>query len=101
MNKVADYHRRTARRREDLDDESGLRIFNPWEETDDELIVEQVLREIPQKYKDILILRCSEGLSFIEIADKLSLSYEATRSRYRRAIMLVRKRIKDNRKNKQ
>jgi RNA polymerase sigma-70 factor (ECF subfamily) len=56
MNKVADYHRRTARRREDIDDELSLRIFNPWDETDDVLIVEQVLRVIPQKYKDILIL---------------------------------------------
>jgi RNA polymerase sigma factor (sigma-70 family) len=96
MNKVADYHRRTARRREELDDELSLRIFNPWDETDDVLIVEQVLRAIPKKYKDILILRCSESLSFNEVADKLCLSYEATRSRYRRALILVRKRIRDN-----
>jgi len=96
MNKVADYHRKTARQREDSNDELSLRIFNPWDEMDDVLIVEQILREIPKKYKDILILRCSEGLSFIEIADKLDLSYEATRSRYRRALILVRKRIRDN-----
>ena len=96
MNKVADYHRRTARQREEHDDELSLRIFNPWNETDDVLIVEQVLRTIPQKYKDILILRCSEGLTFNEVADKLGLSYEATRSRYRRALILVRKRIRDN-----
>jgi RNA polymerase sigma factor (sigma-70 family) len=98
MNKVADYHRKIARRREDIDDELSMRIFSPWEETDDVLIVEQVLRAIPQKYKDILILRCSEGLSFNEIADKLNLSYEATRSRYRRALILVRKKIKDSQK---
>jgi len=99
MNKVADYHRRAAKRKEDFSEEQNIRIINPWEEMDDELIAEQALRGIPQKYKDILMLRCSEGLSFNEIAAKLGLSYEATRSRYRRALILARKKIRDARKN--
>jgi RNA polymerase sigma-70 factor (ECF subfamily) len=91
MNKVADYHRKTARRKEDLNDDQDQQIFNPWDETDDGLILEELLREIPQKYRDILILRHSDGLSFVEIAQSLTLSYEATRSRYRRAMSLIRK----------
>lgn len=99
MNKVADYHRRIARRREDFGEDDVLYIFNPWEEMEEGLVIEQILRSIPQKYKEILLLRHSEGLSFSEIADKLELSYEATRSRYRRALILVRKRIKDGKRN--
>jgi RNA polymerase sigma factor (sigma-70 family) len=98
MNKVADYHRRNARRKEDFGEDEVLYIFNPWEEMDEGLIIEQMLRSIPQKYKEILLLRHSEGLSFSEIADKLDLSYEATRSRYRRALILVRKKIKDGKR---
>lgn len=98
MNKVADYHRKTARRKEDFNN-NDEQIFNPWNDMDDELALEDLLSGIPQKYKEILILRHSEGLSFVEIAQKLRLNYEATRSRYRRAILLVRKRIRDSLKN--
>ncbi len=99
MNKIADYHRKMARRREEFNEDEAFRVFNPWDETDDELIIEQIFESIPRKYKEILFLRHSEDLSFSEIAEKLGLSYEATRSRYRRALMLVRKKVKDRKKD--
>ncbi|MGB9597534.1 MAG: RNA polymerase sigma factor, partial [Candidatus Poribacteria bacterium] len=98
MNKVADYHRKMARRKEDFSEDEVSYIFNPWEEMDDELIIEQIFETIPRKYREILLLRHSEDLSFSEIAEKLGLSYEATRSRYRRALMLVRKKVRDKKR---
>jgi len=100
MNKVADYHRKSSRRRENINKDYIHQVFNPWDETDNELALEDLLKGIPMKYRDILILRHSEGLSFVDIADKLALSYEATRSRYRRAMLLIRKRIRDNLKRR-
>ncbi|HGJ65630.1 TPA: RNA polymerase sigma factor [bacterium] len=99
MNKVADYHRKTSRNKYNTSDIYAQQTFNPWEKLDNDLVIEQILREIPNKYKEILILRHSECLSFIEIAQKLDLGYEATRSRYRRAIFIVRKKIRDKSKN--
>ncbi len=96
MNKIADYHRRISRRKENFSEEEVCKSFNPWEETDEILTIENALTELPPKYKEVLILKCSEGLSFIEIAQKLGLTYEATRSRYRRAIAMMRKKIKLN-----
>ncbi|HGE71851.1 TPA: sigma-70 family RNA polymerase sigma factor [Candidatus Poribacteria bacterium] len=98
MNKVADYHRKTAKRKEEFNEEEVLCIINPWEEMDNELAIEQILKSIPARYREILLLRHSEDMSFSEIADKLGLSYEATRSRYRRALILVRKRVRDRKK---
>lgn len=95
MNKVADYHRKMARQRENFDEDEFSYIFSPWEEMDDELIIEQIFESIPRKYKEILLLRHSEDLSFSEIAERLGLSYEAARSRYRRALILVRKKVRD------
>lgn len=90
MNKVADYHRKTSRRKEQLTDKQPTTTVNPWGATDDELIVKEILVDLPEKYKEVLLLKFSEGLSFTEIAEKLDLSYEAIRSRYRRAIEAFR-----------
>lgn len=96
MNKIADYHRKISRRKKNHDEEKDYKSFNPWEETDEILTMEKALANIPPKYKEILILKCSEGLSFVEIAQKLGLTYEAARSRYRRALIMARKNIKLN-----
>lgn len=96
MNKIADYHRRISRRKENLNEEEVYRSFNPWEETDEILTIENALANLPPKYKEVLILKCAEGLTFVEIAQKLGLTYEAARSRYRRAIAMARRKIKIN-----
>ena len=94
MNKVADYHRRISRRKEDFNEDQEISSFNPWEETDETLTIEETLNDMPEKYRQILILKFSEGLTFVEIADMLGLTYEAARSRYRRALVMARKRVK-------
>jgi len=90
MNKVADYHRKSSRRKEQAIDNQPPRAFNPWTEADDILVVREVLMELSEKYREVLLLKFSEGLQFGEIAERLNLSYEATRSRYRRAVEACR-----------
>ncbi len=89
-NKVADYHRKASRRREQLGDKYPPRSVNPWGAANDELIVKEALAELPEKHREVLLLKFSVGLSFAEMAEKLVLTYEATRSRYRRAIEAMR-----------
>ena len=97
MNKIADYHRKTARRRDKLGENQPPESIDPWSATDDELVVKQALMELPERHREILLLKFSEGLSFAEIAEKLDLTYEATRSRYRRAIEAMRDEIEHGR----
>ena len=97
MNKVADYHRKASRRKEQLIDNHPPRTVNPWNEADDVLIVTEVLMKLPEKYREVLLLKFSEGMQFGEIAKKLGLSYEATRSRYRRAVDACREEMDRNR----
>jgi RNA polymerase sigma-70 factor (ECF subfamily) len=98
MNKVADFHRKASRRKEQLSEEQPLRSTNPWNATNDELIVKEALKELPEKHKIVLILKFSEGLSFAEMAERLDLTYEATRSRYRRAVEAARDQMARDRK---
>ena len=48
----------------------------------------EITSGLPISYRDVLKLRL-EGNSFAEIADELGLTYEAARSRYRRAIKRI------------
>ena len=93
MNKVADYHRKSSRRKEQSDAGQAPRITNPWKTADDELSVKQAMVELAEKHREVLLLKFSGGLSFAEIAERLCLTYEATRSRYRRAIEAVREKM--------
>ena len=97
MNKVADYHRRTSRRREQPTEDQTHETIDPWKAMNEELIVKETLMKLPEKHRQILLLRFAEGLSFTEIAEKLNLTYEATRSRYRRAIEAARDIMKRDR----
>ena len=95
MNKVADYHR-TATRREKSEQIAAERdIFaDSWSQEDAEITIKKILRNIPESEREIILMRLSDNLSFHEISTRLGLTYEATRSRYRRAIELVRAKVR-------
>ena len=98
MNKVADYHRRTSRRKEQSIEDESHETIDPWKATNDELIVKETLMELADKHREILLMKFAEGQSFVEIAEKLNLTYEATRSRYRRAVEAARDIMERDRK---
>jgi RNA polymerase sigma-70 factor (ECF subfamily) len=53
---------------------------------DDIIWVRQSLMRLPAHYREVILLRFVDGLSFSEIAGQLDLSLEATKSLFRRAI---------------
>jgi RNA polymerase sigma-70 factor (ECF subfamily) len=84
--KAVDYYRRRGRQPEtvELDPEiNDVAGRNAWHE---QLLVRMALQQLPDHYKEVLLLRFAEGLAFADVAEALGVSLEAAKSRYRRAI---------------
>ncbi|MEJ5308341.1 MAG: RNA polymerase sigma factor [Anaerolineae bacterium] len=87
--KVVDFYRQRGRQPEtvELDPEvNDVAEQSGWQE---QAAVRMAMRQLPDHYQDVLLLRFAEGLPFQDIADTLCLSLEATKSRYRRAIAAI------------
>ncbi len=65
------------------------------ERVDDRIVVRAALQKLPDHYREIILLRFGEGLSFDEIAQQQRQSLEATKSLFRRAIASLTTQIKD------
>jgi len=91
--KVADYYRQRGRQPVTSLEIVGEDPPGPegWEE---QAAVRLALRELPDHYQDVLLLRFSEALSFEEIAGTLHINLEAAKSRYRRALAALGERMK-------
>lgn len=98
--KVSDYYRRTGKR-EDMErsfdnQEARLLSRDPWLRAEDRALVRQILLRLPERCREVLLLRFAEGLPFKEVAQVMDLSLEATKSLYRRAITAARKELVSN-----
>lgn len=98
--RIADYYRSRGQAEMDMDwnDAESLPIHQPHDHSaavvaDDHLTLRQALRELPEQYRDILLLRFGEGLQFGEIARVNGQSLEATKSLFRRALVAMRKQM--------
>ncbi|NOZ21799.1 MAG: RNA polymerase sigma factor [Planctomycetes bacterium] len=63
-------------------------------QADENAIVLEALEELKEDYREVLYLRFTDELSFAEIAEHLKLSLDAVKSRYRRAVAAVRKKLR-------
>jgi len=94
--RIADYHRSKkpySKVSIDTDDERHQALENPdadYKSLDDFITLRQALIELPENYREILLLRFVDGLQFSEIASQIEISLEAAKSRYRRAIAALR-----------
>lgn len=61
--------------------------------THEMIIVRQAMQNLPDNYREILLLRFAEGLRFDEIAQQQGQSLEATKSLFRRAVAALQKRV--------
>jgi RNA polymerase sigma-70 factor (ECF subfamily) len=59
----------------------------------DMVVLQGAFRQLPVNYQEILLLRFVDCLKFIEIAQLQGQSLEATKSLYRRAVAMLRKRV--------
>lgn len=95
--KVSDYYRHRGKQPEmtlsSARQEPHLVSGDPSSSAEDRALVRQVLRQLPERYRQVLLLRFAEDLSFKEIAQAMDLSLEATKSLYRRAITAAQEEI--------
>lgn len=93
VNRVADYHRKTFRRRNRFILEGDVSIHEPTQEIENDIEMNDLLTKMPKPYRDVLFLRLCHDLPFREIASDLGIAYEAARSRYRRGIKCAARKI--------
>jgi len=92
-NRVADYHRRMFRQKSRFTSEDEIIKHEPLQEDKSILEMDDLLKNLPQHYREVILMKLYDNLSFAEIASTLQMTYEAARSRYRRGIKYAASRI--------
>jgi RNA polymerase sigma-70 factor (ECF subfamily) len=93
LNRVADYHRKMFRYKSRFTSEIDMMKYELHQEADTELEMRDLLMNLPETYREVLLLRFCHDLSFREISSVLGIAYEAVRSRYRRGIKCAAKKM--------
>ncbi|NWF64001.1 MAG: RNA polymerase sigma factor [Chloroflexi bacterium] len=92
--KVAEFYRRRSRKQEPrlapLSEAAGYVTGGSSQTMEEHLFLQRLLQELPENYREIILLRFAEDLQFNEIADLMNQNLEATKSLYRRAITALR-----------
>lgn len=92
-NRVADYHRRMFRQRRRFASEEETPKHEPVQEANNDVEMEDLLMNLPEHYREVILMKLYNDLSFTEIASTLGTTYEAARSRYRRGIKYAARRM--------
>lgn len=106
---IADYYRRRKSVEPDLEISEELEEDDPSYHThqvrlampekgdlDDQIIIRQCMRQLPDHYREIILLRFVEGLPFNEISEVQNMNLEATKSQFRRAIAAMQKILEES-----
>lgn len=98
--KIAEFYRKRNRKQEPpqtmLSEASALSEGNISKKLEDRVAIQHALKELPENYREIILLRFMEGLQFNEIAKLTGKSLEATKSLFRRAISALRDRLDES-----
>ncbi len=96
-NKVAEYYRKRNRKQEapqvPLAEGLGHSEGSTPRTMEEGIALRRALRQIPEPYQDVILLRFAEGMQFNEIAELTGQNLEATKSLFRRAISALRKHL--------
>jgi RNA polymerase sigma-70 factor, ECF subfamily len=96
---IADFYRRRYREKSDdgkgdvsLDDVERTLTTSMYEDDtiDEQALVQQALRKLPEHYQDIIYLRFIDKVPFADIATQRGQSVEAVKSLFRRAVQALR-----------
>jgi len=89
-NKVAEYYRRQSRKKEtiqvDLEHAERKSDNSNASTLEDRIALRQALNNLPENYREVILLRFAERMRFKEIANHLNQKPEATKSLFRRAM---------------
>jgi RNA polymerase sigma-70 factor (ECF subfamily) len=92
--KVAEYYRKRNRKQEPpqvpLFDALGHTEGNTTRVIEERIGLRRALQQVPDQYREVILLRFAEGLQFNEIAKLTGQNLEATKSLFRRAISALR-----------
>jgi RNA polymerase sigma-70 factor (ECF subfamily) len=88
---IAEYYRH--RRRPDVPLSERLRAPHGQPASEEIIWLRQAFRKLPQRYREILLLRFAEEMPFHEIAQLQGYSLEAAKSLFRRAVAALEKQV--------
>jgi len=93
--RVADYYRQTARQvpQAPLTDGRDVPADSPPITVEEELVIKQALRALPERQREAILLRLVEELPFKEVASRLGVKVGAAKVRFYRAIAACRERL--------
>jgi RNA polymerase sigma-70 factor (ECF subfamily) len=60
---------------------------------EDEILLQQLVKELPAEQREVIVLKIYQGLTFKEIADIVSIPQNTAASRYRYAISALRQKM--------
>jgi len=98
-NKIAENHRKRSRKKEtmqvDLEHAERSSDHSSASSMEDIITMQNALNKIPEKYREIILLRFAEEMRFKEIAKLLHQNPEATKSLFRRAMSALTENLEE------
>lgn len=98
--KVAEYYRRRNRKQDPLETPIAEAELLPDgssnQQLEERITLHNALAAMPEKYRDIILLRFSDGMQFDEIAKTMGANLETTKSLFRRAVAALRKNLESD-----
>jgi RNA polymerase sigma-70 factor, ECF subfamily len=94
-NRANDYHRRSVESVEFAEDSPNQLPDKPRNSGagDDGAAILEVIRELPEAYRETLILRLVEGMTGPEIAERTGLTAGSVRVNLHRGMQMLRKKL--------
>jgi RNA polymerase sigma-70 factor, ECF subfamily len=97
---IAEYYRTRSRKELTsplkLDEIENIPDHDSRQSVESQIWVRKALNELPEQYREIILMRFAEGLSFNEIAGLLNRHPEGTKSLFRRAISSLSQKLEEN-----
>ncbi len=95
--KVAEYYRRRNRKQDPpeapLAEAETLSDGGNAPQLEERIALRNALAAMPPKYREVILLRFSDGMQFDEIARTMGANLETTKSLFRRAVAALRKNL--------
>jgi RNA polymerase sigma-70 factor (ECF subfamily) len=95
---IAEYYRSRSRKVStslQLDEIEDFADHHSHEHVESQILVRKALNELPEQYREIILMRFAENLSFNEIAGLLNRHPEGTKSLFRRAISALTEKLEE------
>jgi RNA polymerase sigma-70 factor (ECF subfamily) len=95
--KVAEYYRRRNRKQDPREapiaEAESLADDSNAPQMEERIALRHALKAMPENYREVVLLRFSDGMQFDEIAVTMGSNLEATKSLFRRAVAALRKNL--------